>query len=100
MCLVQMTYPGQAINFTAFLYDSCSDREYVVKSNLAVCIVFGPESVKLCSTNSNCTNVSINNGLHQYTCSFSMCYFGEWDYIDIDVMISIETLNYSTLQKI
>ena len=90
-------YPGQTINFTAFLYDSCSDRECVVKNNLTVCIVSGPESVKLCSTNSNCTNVSINS-LHQY--SFSICYFGEWDYIDIDVMISIETLNYSIYKRI
>ena len=93
-------YPGQTINFTALLYDSCSDRECVVKNNLTVCIVFGPESVKLCSTNSNCTNVSINS-LHQY--SFSICYFaiGElWDYIDIDVIISIETLNYSIYKRI
>ena len=94
------TYPGQTINFTAFLYDNCSNSECIVKSNLTVCIVSGPESVKLCSTNSNCTNVSINN-LHQY--SFSICYFaiGElWDYIDIDVMISIETLNYSIYKRI
>ena len=93
-------YPGKTINFTAFLYDSCSDREYVVKSNLTVCIVSGPESLKLCSTNSNCTNVSINSGLHQYTCSFSICYFGERDFFDTDVMISIETLNYSTCKNI
>ena len=89
-------YPGQTINFTAFLYDSCSDREYIVKSNLTVCIVSGPESVKLCSTNSNdnCTNASINS-LYQY--SFSICYFSELDYVDIDVMISI---NYSTYKNI
>ena len=87
-------YPGQTINFTAFLYDSCSDREYVVKSNLTVCIVSGPESVKLCSTNSNCTNTSINS-LYQY--NFSICYFGEISYrlSGIDLTISIETLNYS-----
>ena len=91
-------YPGQTINFTAFLYDSCSDREYVVKSNLTVCIVFGPESVKLCSTNSNCTNVSINN-LHQY--SFSICYFAIVElWYNIDVIISIETLNYSIYKRI
>ena len=88
-------YPGQPINFTAFLYDCCSDKEYVVESNLTVCIVSGPESVKLCSTNNDCTNVSINS-LYQY--SFSICYLGEWDYVDIDViMISID---YSTYKNI
>ena len=86
-----VAYPGDIIAFTASLYDSCSDREYVVKSNLTVCIVSGPESVKLCSTNSNCTNTSINS-LNQY--SFSICYFGkEMIYgstIDINVKISTE----------
>ena len=86
-------YPGQPINFTASLYDCCSDKEYVLESNLTVCMVSGPESVKLCSTNSNCTNVSINS-LYQY--NFSICHFGEWD-VDIDVMISI---NYSTYKNI
>ena len=81
-------YPsGDDITFTAFLYDSCSDRMYI-ESTLRVCIVSGPESVKLCSTNSNCTNTSINS-LNQY--SFSICYFGkEMTYgstIDINVEI-------------
>ena len=83
--------PGQAINFSASLYDSCSDREYIVKSNLTVCIVSGPESVKLCSTNSNCTNTSVNS-LNQY--SFSICYFDDemiyGSTIDINVEISTE----------
>ena len=88
-------YPGQPINFTAFLYDCCSDKKYVLESNLTVCIVSSPEAVKLCSTNSNCTNVSINS-LYQY--SYSICHFGEWDINgDIDVMISI---NYSTYKNI
>ena len=89
--LGSLAYPGNKITFTAFLYDRlCSDRKYI-ESNLTVCIVSGPESVKLCSTNSNCTNTSINN-LNQY--SFSICYFGkEMTYgstIDIDVEISTE----------
>ena len=44
--------------------------------------------MKLCSTNSNCTNTSINS-LNQY----SICYFGEMAYnstIDINVEISTE----------
>ena len=86
--------PGQAINFTASLYDSCSDKEYIVKSNLTVCIVSGPELVKLCSTNSNCTNTSINS-LNQY--SFSICYFDKNDStVDIEVMISVQSLNILT----
>ena len=89
--LDSLAYPGNKITFTAFLYDRlCSDRKYI-ESNLTVCIVSGPESVKLCSTNSNCTNTSINS-LNQY--SFSICYFGkEMTYgstIDIDVEISTE----------
>ena len=44
-----LAYPGDDITFTAFLYDSCSNRNYI-ESNLTVCIVSGPESVKLCST--------------------------------------------------
>ena len=84
-------YPGQTITFTAFLYDSCSDRKYI-ESNLRVCIVSGPESVKLCSTNSNCTNTSSINSLNWY--SFSICYFGEimtnGSTIDVDVEISTE----------
>ena len=88
--LDSLAYPGDDITFTAFLYDSCSDRMYI-ESNLTVCIVSGPESVKLCSTNSNCTNTSINS-LNQY--SFSICYFGkEMTYgssIDINVEISTE----------
>ena len=89
--LDSLAYPGDDITFTAFLYDSCSDKEYVVKSNLTVCIVSGPESVKLCSTNSDCTNTSVNS-LNQY--SFSICYFdNEMTYgstIDINVEISTE----------
>ena len=88
--LGSLAYPGDKITFTAFLYDSCSDRMYI-ESNLTVCIVSGPESVKLCSTDSNCINTSINS-LNQY--SFSICYFGkEMTYnstIDINVKISTE----------
>ena len=62
-----------------------------IESNLTVCIVSGPESVKLCSTNSNCTNTSINS-LNQY--SFSICYFDKemtsGSTIDINVEISTE----------
>ena len=90
ICIIQ--WPQVTLYaFTASLYDSCSDRKYVVKSNLTVCIVSGPESVKLCSTNSNCTNTSINS-LNQY--SFSICYFGKemtnGSTIDINVEISTE----------
>ena len=85
--------PGQhtCIIFTAFLYGSCSNRKLVVKSTLTVCIVSVPESVTLCSTNSNCTNTSVNS-LNQY--GFSICYFGkEMTYgntIDVNVEISTE----------
>ena len=62
-----------------------------IESKLKVCIVSGPESVKLCSTDHNCTNTSINS-LNQY--SFSICYFGkEMTYDstnDINVEISTE----------
>ena len=89
--------PGQTITFTASLYDSCSDREYIVKSNLTVCIVSGPESVKLCSTdiNSNCTNTFINS-LNQY--SFSICYFDKemTNGSTIDINVEISTANVST----
>ena len=78
--------PGQTITFTAFLYDSCSDRKYI-ESILRVCIVSGPESVKLCSTNSNCTNTSINN-LNQY--SFSICYFGKLMAYNSTIGINVE----------
>ena len=85
-----LAYPGDDITFTAFLYDSCSDRMYI-ESKLRVCIVSGPESVKLCSTDSNCINTSINS-LNQY--SFSICYFGKemtsGSTIDINVEISTE----------
>ena len=88
--LYSLAYPGDDITFAAFLYDSCSDRMYI-ESNLTVCIVSGPESVKLCSTNSNCTNTYINS-LNQY--SFSICYFGQemtsGSTIDINVDISTE----------
>ena len=88
--LGSLAYPGDDITFTAFLYDSCSNRNYI-ESNLTVCIVSGPESVKLCSTNSNCTNTSINS-LNQY--SFSICYLGKEMFysstIDVDVEISTE----------
>ena len=90
-------YPGQTITFTASLYDSCSDKEYIVKSNLTVCIVSGPESVKLCSTNinSNCTNTFINS-LNQY--SFSICYFDKemTNGSTIDINVEISTANVST----
>ena len=83
--------PGQTITFAAFLYDSCSDRMYIER-NLTVCIVSGPKSVKLCSINSNCTNIISINSLNQY--SFSICYFGkEMTYdstIDVNVEISTE----------
>ena len=86
--LGSLAYPGDKITFTAFLYDSCSDRMYI-ESNLTVCIVSGPESVKLCSTNSNCTNTSVNTTLNQ-----CICYFGkEMTYgstIDVNVNISTE----------
>ena len=89
--LGSLAYPGDDITFTAFLYDSCSNRNYI-ESTLTVCIVSGPESVKLCSTNSNCTNTSSINSLNQYR--FSICYFGkEMTYgstIDINVKISTE----------
>ena len=91
-------YPGDDITFTAFLYDSCSDRMYI-ESKLRVCIVSGPESVKLClATNSNCTNTYINSTLNQY--SFSICYFGkEMMYgsaIDINVEIISTEADVST----
>ena len=86
-----VAYPGDIIAFTASLYDSCSDRKYI-ESTLRVCIVSGPESVKLCSTNSNCTNTSSINSVNWY--SFSICYFGEimtnGSTIDINVEISTE----------
>ena len=86
-----VAYPGDIIAFTASLYDSCSDRKYI-ESTLRVCIVSGPESVKLCSTNSNCTNTSSINSLNWY--SFSICYFGEImtndSTIDVNVEISTE----------
>ena len=88
--LYSVVQPGQTITFAAFLYDSCSHRMYI-ESNLTVCIVSGPQSVKLCSTNSNCTNTSINS-LNQY--SFSICYFDKemtsGSTIDINVEISTE----------
>ena len=89
--LGSLAYPGNDITFTAFLYDSCSDRMYIA-STLRVCIVSGPESVKLCSTNSSCTNTSSINSLNWY--NFSICYFGEimtnGSTIDVDVEISTE----------
>ena len=63
-----------------------------IERNLTVCIVSGPKSVKLCSINSNCTNIISINSLNQY--SFSICYFGkEMTYdstIDVNVEISTE----------
>ena len=89
--LSSLAYPGDKIIFTASLYDSCSDKEYVVKSNLTVCIVSGPESVKLCSTNSNCTNTSINSTLNQY--SFSICYFGKGMMYGSAIDINVEIMS-------
>ena len=98
--LYSTVQPGQTIAFTAFLYDSCSDRKYI-ESTLTVCIVSGPESVKLCSTNSNCTNTFINS-LNQY--SFSICYFGKemtsGSTIDINVEISTANVSTNTTMKV
>ena len=87
-----VTYPGSNMLFTASLYDRYSDREYIMKNNLSVCIVSGSESVKLCSTNSNCANTSVNS-LKQYNLSF--CYFGE-KITTIDINVIVFTSDVST----
>ena len=88
------SHPGQHMTFTASLYDRYSDREYIMKNSLTVCIVSGPESVKLC-TNSSCTNTSINS-FNQYSLSF--CYFGQFGekMTTIDINVTVFTSDVST----
>ena len=88
--------PGEIVTFDALFKDYCSNREYVVKHNLTICIASDTGPVKICSSDNNCTS---NN-------AFSLCYFGEAgdviysSPINIDIMISMTTLNVSTTRSL
>ena len=86
------------IKFNAFLYDSCNNKNYL-ESKLTVCIISGPESVKLCSNdkNNSCINISIDDSL-------SFCYVGEEiimiDGSTIDIDVIFQASNVSTNRKL